>query len=134
MRRSSGLVAADAFGSLLLQHRTEDAPTWPGYWCLFGGEREEGEDPKQTLVREIREELGIDASPAIFAGTVEAPGVMLDVFFMRLGPEQSMPHVLAAGQTEGQGLGFFPFEAVRRLKVVPHDVDAMLMALRSLDR
>jgi 8-oxo-dGTP pyrophosphatase MutT (NUDIX family) len=134
MRRSSCLVAADAFGSLLLQHRTDDAPTWPGRWGLFGGGREEGEDARQTLIRELREEIGLDAGDSVHVGVVTTPEVTMDVFFLRLSSEQSMPHVLARGQTEGQGLGFFPFEAVRRMNVVPEDVEAMLLALRSLGR
>jgi len=133
-RRSSCLVAADDFGNLLLQHRTDDAPTWPGYWGLFGGGREEGEDARAALVREIREEIGLDAAAAVEVGVVETPVLVMDAFFLRLRPEHCMPHELARAQTEGQGLGFFPFEAVRRMKVVPEDVEAMLLALKLLAR
>jgi 8-oxo-dGTP diphosphatase len=44
-------------GCLLLQHRTEDAPLWPGYWGLFGGGIDGNETPKQAIEREIFEEL-----------------------------------------------------------------------------
>ncbi|MFR9780547.1 NUDIX domain-containing protein [Micromonospora sp. MS34] len=29
----------------------------PGHWSLFGGAVEDGENPGQTIVRELREEL-----------------------------------------------------------------------------
>ncbi len=42
----------------------DDVPTipWPGYWDLPGGAREPGESPEQCVIRETREELGLDFS------------------------------------------------------------------------
>lgn len=42
---------------IYLQKRTEDAPTNPGCFGLFGGGIEQGESPEMALVREVREEL-----------------------------------------------------------------------------
>lgn len=47
-------------GVVLLQHRTKDAPISPDKWGLFGGHGEEGENPQQALVRELREEMGVE--------------------------------------------------------------------------
>jgi 8-oxo-dGTP diphosphatase len=47
-------------GELLLQHRTPDAPRFPGYWMFFGGEIEDGESPEQAVKRETVEEIGYE--------------------------------------------------------------------------
>lgn len=47
-------------GELLLQHRTADAPRFPEYWMLFGGEIAHGENPEQAVKRETVEELGYE--------------------------------------------------------------------------
>jgi len=33
---------------------------FPNHWDLFGGHVEEGEAPEEALVRELKEELGVD--------------------------------------------------------------------------
>jgi 8-oxo-dGTP diphosphatase len=50
----------DKNGKLLIYLR-DDKPeiSFPNHWDLFGGIMEEGETPEQTLVREIKEELGV---------------------------------------------------------------------------
>nr|WP_276615595.1 NUDIX domain-containing protein [Nonomuraea basaltis] len=47
---------------MLLCHRSAGRRWYPDVWDLPGGRVEEGEDPKESLVRELREELGITAS------------------------------------------------------------------------
>jgi 8-oxo-dGTP diphosphatase len=52
-------------GSILLCHRTATRAWLPDVWDLAGGHIEDDESPAQALVRECREELGIDiAEPA----------------------------------------------------------------------
>lgn len=52
------LIAAD--GSILLQQRDDDVPpAGYGRWTPPGGGREQGEDPRQTALREFEEETGI---------------------------------------------------------------------------
>jgi 8-oxo-dGTP diphosphatase len=47
---------------VLLCHRSAGRRWYPNVWDLPGGHVEEGEDPKASIVRELREELGIIAS------------------------------------------------------------------------
>lgn len=55
------IVAGIIVGSdrILLGQRSPDRAFYPNVWDVFGGHIEPGEQPVQTLVREIQEELGI---------------------------------------------------------------------------
>src|SRR5438309_11521546 len=50
-------------GAFLLAQRPAGKP-YPGYWEFPGGKIEPGEDARAALVRELREELGIEVREA----------------------------------------------------------------------
>jgi 8-oxo-dGTP diphosphatase len=61
-----GAKAAILVGGRLLTLLRDDLPgiDWPGWWDLPGGGREGAETPDETILREIREEVGLDLPAA----------------------------------------------------------------------
>lgn len=51
-------------GKLLLLKRALTHTSNPGKWCFVTGYVDAGESPRQAAIRELREELGIDAVPS----------------------------------------------------------------------
>jgi len=76
-------VLRDGSGRVLLTQRSSKGD-WPGLWEFPGGKREAGEDSHAALRRELREELGIDATQ--FQPLIEVPHayplkrIVLEVF------------------------------------------------------
>jgi 8-oxo-dGTP diphosphatase len=61
MKRIAQILLFDRNQKLLVYLRDDkpDLP-FPNHWDFFGGHIEAGESPEQALVREVKEELGID--------------------------------------------------------------------------
>ena len=72
-------------GRLLLIRKGQDDPHQPGRWELPGGRLQHGESLDDALVREVREEVGLDVSP----------GRPLALWSWRLSNEQDAPTVIA---------------------------------------
>jgi ADP-ribose pyrophosphatase YjhB (NUDIX family) len=66
--RCVGGILHDAAGRLLVIQRGHDPGR--GLWSLPGGRVEPGETDEQAVLREMREETGLDVRPGPLAGTV----------------------------------------------------------------
>ncbi len=61
-------LVEDAAGRVLLGRRSGDPRA--GLWDALGGFMEEGEQPFETLVRELREETGLNVEPGEFIAAI----------------------------------------------------------------
>lgn len=107
----------------ILMHLRDDKPSipYPNFWSLISGVVEEGETPEETVKREVKEEIGyaikdIDFMDKIlleknkflsenneiyiFKGFIDIPAEKIEL-------------------TEGQEVGFFKFDKLRELKIIP---------------
>jgi 8-oxo-dGTP diphosphatase len=67
MKEIAMVLLFDRFNRLLIYLRDDrrEIP-FPNHWDFFGGHVEEGETPEEALVREVREEIGIDLNHWFF--------------------------------------------------------------------
>lgn len=72
MKKIAAIILENDEGEILLYLRDNkpDIP-FPDHWDLIGGHVEEGESPEQALVREVREELGIELKEYEYFRTYE---------------------------------------------------------------
>ncbi|SFO68803.1 MULTISPECIES: NUDIX hydrolase [Actinomadura] len=70
--RCVGGIVRDGDGRLLLVQRGR--PPGVGQWTIPGGRVEPGEDDHAAVVRELREETGLDVAVGALAGSVQRPG------------------------------------------------------------
>lgn len=73
-----GAVITDSAGRLLMILRGHEPGT--GLWSIPGGRIEPGETPEQAVVREVREETGLEVTCGRLLGAVELPGPAGAVF------------------------------------------------------
>lgn len=103
-------------GKVLMQLRdfTPGIP-FPGHWSFFGGAVEEGEDPKETAVRELFEEVGY--RPAVMHSlgvdrVYEQRHFIIHSFFCAL----TIP-VEELKLTEGADLGLFTLGEISTMQL-----------------
>lgn len=79
--RASAVILTE--GQILMVQIEDQGVSW---WCLPGGTIEPGETPEQAVVRELREELNVEAVPRRRLYTVPMPdetgvdyGILVDL-------------------------------------------------------
>lgn len=117
--------------AILLCKRTLDAPIHPGYWGLFGGTVKKNESPKQTVQRELKEELTANKidfgkykmKKVHYVDIVRENGKHIIRYFSA-SLEIDMDELSLRrwqGKVEGEGLGWFTAEEIHHLEVRPED-------------
>jgi 8-oxo-dGTP diphosphatase len=119
-------VIRDARGRILLARRTEGREL-AGLWEFPGGKIEPGETAEHALARELREELGIEASVGRLLIDVRMPypdkQLRLDVYLIEgySGTPSGM---------EGQALAWAPLHKLADYPMPPADAPVVVELLR----
>ncbi len=122
-------VITDVRGRLLLNRRAGDRDM-VGLWEFPGGKREPGETSEQALVRELREELGIEAE--VGEWLMEVPQLYPDKR-LRLEVRRIRSWSGKARGREGQAITWVAPEKLPRYSMPPADMPVVAM-LRQPDR
>ncbi len=128
----SAVALIDADGRVLLAQRPE-GKSLAGLWEFPGGKVEPGETPEIALIRELKEELGIDTwtsclAPLTFAShTYEAFHLLMPLFACRRWSGTVEARRAGSGMGAGQGSEELP-DAARRHSA---DTDPQGLALIS---
>ncbi|MBO4170271.1 (deoxy)nucleoside triphosphate pyrophosphohydrolase [Cereibacter azotoformans] len=116
----SAVALIDGDGRVLLAQRPE-GKSLAGLWEFPGGKVEPGESPEAALIRELREELGIDTkasclAPLTFAShAYEDFHLLMPLFACRRWEGIPQPH-------EGQKLAWVRPQALRDYPMPPADL------------
>lgn len=122
-------VITDARGRILLNRRTENRDM-AGLWEFPGGKREDGETSEQALVRELREELGIEAEVGDWI--MDVPQVYPDKY-LRLEVRHIRSWKGSPRGREGQAITWVAPDRLSRYSMPPADLP-VVAALRHPDR
>ncbi|MCA8906331.1 MAG: (deoxy)nucleoside triphosphate pyrophosphohydrolase [Rhodospirillaceae bacterium] len=123
------VALVDADGRVLLARRPP-GKAMAGLWEFPGGKVAEGETPEAALIRELREELGIDThesclAPLTFAShAYESFHLLMPLYVCRTWRGTPHPH-------EGQELTWVRPQALRDYPMPPADAP-LIPALREL--
>ena len=101
----------------------------PGYWGFFGGGIEEGESHEATLLREVKEELGIHPVQYVLSLTQdfydEYDGKGIKYMYTAPFDVQDQIQLL-----EGQGMDWFRVAEIDDLKMIQHDKEAIVSIMK----
>lgn len=110
---------------ILLGRRAPDRAFYPDVWDVPGGHCEPGEPPERTLVRELREELGVTPTAWRWLADLRAPAVLLHLYVVTAwdgAPRNRQP-------AEHSEIGWFTVADACRLPLAHPDYPALFRQL-----
>lgn len=120
MVRKPGSKAIVVHGDKICLVLRDNNPSiaYPNFWNTPGGGIDENETPQEAMIRELKEEINLDATEIIDLGvTTYSDASLVYRFFIPVTDEQFQNIHLVS---EGQHLDWFTFREVLALTKSPH--------------
>jgi 8-oxo-dGTP diphosphatase len=112
----AGIILVNSEGKVVMQLRCERDFLYPSCWTLPGGRVEKGESPELAIVREVKEELGLDIHDfRLFRTVVENPPDEIVERHIFWGNIFKRTEDMKLG--EGVDLKYFALKEILRIKV-----------------
>jgi len=107
---------------VLLLRRSLDDDSYPGDWCPVNGSIEEGELPEETVIREVKEEAGLE-----FTITSQLDNIFGEYVF--LGTAKGK---IKLEEEEVCEFGWFTYKEAKKLKLA-YDYSSVIEHLHKLN-
>jgi len=120
----SAAILIDSKKRILLQKKDSEYPLGPNKWSLVGGVVEKGENTKETIQREIKEEIGINFDKdkinlfgeLLFEGNLNGRFLMVNHSMFIINFDKKISDIKIG---EGAGFAFFEKEELKKLNLMP---------------
>ena len=115
---------------LLLQRSSYEKQWMPNKWALVGGGVEEGENPKEAVQREIKEETGLDINTFIEKFVLQRNEDSVEHMFIGKHNGENSDVQL---NEEHQDFGWFDVNDIKQLDIVPNLLDYVRIAIEKYE-
>lgn len=115
IRKCAAILLFDSKKRILVQHRTDDAPTNAGNWSFFGGTMEDGETPDIAIKRECLEELNYNLENPKLIMIHGFKNELRHIFVERYDPSKGIELL------EGQGMDWVKPDEFLKLNFIEGD-------------
>lgn len=117
----------------LLAKRTLETYSYPSHWSLFGGTRDQGEDPTDCILRELNEEIGPLIQSLVWdAWEVDIPVYRsLGKLEVRFYAARVDAHIKDMSIEESNGFAFFTVEELEHIQICPEHRKAIKLFLEA---
>lgn len=113
-RKGCSIIFINSKNQILLFLRDNKSTIpYPNMWDFLGGQIEEGETPEQCIVREIKEEIGLDLEDFNYLLTEDFTDRIEYVFYKKINLDISKIIL-----TEGQKINWFSFNEIKEMETV----------------
>ena len=118
MKQGAMFILVNDIGEILLQKRTSTY-RYPKQWTMFGGGIEDGEFPEEAVIRELKEELGLDIEMTFMETKIVGDEDNEEELFLFKGKLNDISKI---NLTEGNGFAFFGFDEIKDLNCIEKDI------------